>query len=694
MTNEIVRDDRGPVRVLMLNNPPVNGLSLAVRGALFRELGDAVDDDDVEAIVLAGNGKMFSAGADIREFGDEPPSGSITLPELIDAIEQSSKPVVAAIHGVAAGGGLELALGCHERVAAADARVGLPEVTLGIIPGAGGTQRLPRLIGVGPALDVILSGRLLPAPDAETLGILDAVVESAPIDSAVARARCLVGKSLRRASRLTARAEDSVFERATKSVAGKARGMEAPHAAIEAVRAAVELRERGFEKERELFLQLLSSDQSRAQRHLFFAEREAHKVPGVPKGTPIHRIESVGVVGCGTMGRGITICFADAGIPVVVVENDADTLDRGLEKIRGIYASSVAKGRASQADVDVRLGRIRGTTDFAELAQADLVIEAVFEDMAVKKDVFGRLDRVCKSDTILATNTSSLDVNEIASSTSRPERVVGMHFFSPAHVMKLVENVRGKRTSPETIATVMGLVKRLDKVGVVVGVCDGFVGNRMLYAYRRQADFLLEEGALPQQVDRALYDFGLPMGPFAMADLAGLDIGWAVRKRQGATRSRHRRYSPIADRICEMGRFGQKTGAGWYRYEKGSRTPIPDPEVARLIERVSEEAGIVRRPIADEEIVERCIYALINEGARILEEGIALRAGDIDVVWVYGYGFPRYRGGPMFHADLVGLDNVKRALTRLHTSPGDWMEPAPLLEKLASEGRRFSDWHR
>ncbi|HSF15641.1 MAG TPA: 3-hydroxyacyl-CoA dehydrogenase NAD-binding domain-containing protein [Vicinamibacteria bacterium] len=689
----IERNDHGRVRVLILNNPPVNGLSVAVRGALFRELGDALDDDDVEAIVLAGDGKMFSAGADIREFGVKPPAGSINLPELIDAIERSYKPVVAAIHGVAAGGGLELALGCHERVAAADARVGLPEVTLGIIPGAGGTQRLPRLIGVGPALDVILSGKLLPAPEAEKLGILDGVVESAPIAAALTRARQLVGQSLRRASRLTAIADDSLFERTRESIARKARGLEAPLAAIEAVRAAIELRERGFEKERELFLGLVDSDQSRAQRHLFFAEREAHKVPGVSKDTRTRRIESVGVVGCGTMGSGITVCFADAGIPVVVVEDDTDTLERGLEKIRGIYASSVAKGRSSQADMDIRLGRIRGTTDFEDLAQADLVIEAVFEDMTVKKEVFGRLDRVCKRDAILATNTSSLDVNEIASSTSRPERVVGMHFFSPAQVMKLVENVRGKTSSPETIATVMELVKRLDKVGVIVGVCDGFVGNRMLYAYRRQADFLLEEGALPQQVDRALYDFGFPMGPFAMADLAGLDIGWAVRKRQGGTRPRHLRYSPIADRICEMGRFGQKTRAGWYRYEKESRAPIPDPEIDQLIERVSAELGITRRPIRDEEIVERCIYALINEGARILEEGIALRAGDIDVVWVYGYGFPRYRGGPMFYADLVGLENVKRALTRLNASPGDWMEPSPLLSELANEGRRFSDWH-
>jgi 3-hydroxyacyl-CoA dehydrogenase len=685
------------VLVLTFDNPPVNGLGASVRSALMSELENALADRSVAAIVLTGKGKMFSAGADIREFGKEPPAGTPSLPDVIDAVERSEKPVVAAIHGVAAGGGLELALGCHARLASHDARLGLPEVTLGIIPGAGGTQRLPRLIGVRAALELILEGKLVPAKEALALGIVEAVPGGDLdnlIGAAIERARSLARSSepLRRASAGKVEDDAAAFSAAEKSAAAKSRGFEAPFAAIEAVKAAVALSApEGFAREREIFRKLLNSDQARAQRHVFFAEREAAKIPDVPSETPSRDVAAAGVVGCGTMGGGIAMCFANAGIPVVVVESEAAALERGLEKIRGLYEASFSKGRLSREELDRRTGLLSGTTDFSRLANADIVVEAVFEEMEVKKDVFRKLDRICKEGAILATNTSSLDVNEIASSTGRPGSVMGTHFFSPANVMRLMENVRGERTSKETIASVFRLSKRLDKVAVLVGVCDGFVGNRMLYAYRRQSDFLLEEGALPHEVDEALVEFGLPMGPYAMADLAGLDIGWAVRKRQEATRPRHLRHSLVPDRICELGRFGQKTGAGWYRYDKGSRVPMRDPEIEKLIEEASQELGIARRKIGEEEIVERCIYALINEGAKILGEGIALRASDIDVVWIYGYGFPRYRGGPMFYADTVGLKKVYDAMARFHEEQGEWMKPAPLLERLAREGKRFQD---
>lgn len=685
---------RGQVLVLTIDNPPVNGLGAAIRSALLKELERALADDTVAALVLAGKGKMFSGGADIREFGKKLFAGAPLLPDVIDAFERSPKPVVAAIHGVAAGGALELALGCHARLATPEARVGLPEVTLGIIPGAGGTQRLPRLIGTGPALGLILEGKLIPAPQALELGIVDEIPEGDLVDAAVAHAEMLAraGKALRRVSQGKAEHDPAAFAAAEKTLSAKARGFEAPPAAIEAVRAAVELpAEAGFRREREIFLGLVGSDQARAQRHVFFAEREVTKIPDVPPETRAREVASAGVVGCGTMGGGIAMCFANAGIPVTVLETDPGALEKGLARIRGLYEGSASRGRISREDVERRMGLITGTTEASRLGRADIAIEAVFENLEVKRDVFRKLDAICKEGATLTTNTSSLDVNEIAAATSRPESVMGTHFFSPANVMKLMENVRGGKTSKETIATVLKLAKRLDKVGVLVGVCDGFVGNRMLYAYRRQADFLLEEGALPHEVDGALYDFGLPMGPYAMADLAGLDIGWAVRKEQEPTRPRHLRHSPIADRICELGRFGQKTGSGWYRYENGSRTPIPDPEIETLIQDVSRDLGIERRTIRPEEIVERCIYALVNEGAKILEEGIALRASDVDIVWVYGYGFPRYRGGPMFYADTVGVKKVYQAVERFHDQQGEWMKPAPLLERLAREERTFEE---
>ena len=699
MPGSIALERRRGVALLRLTNPPVNGLSFAMRAALGERFAEALADDAVAAIVVAGAGRMFCGGADIREFSAPPPPGAASLPAILDAIEASPKPVVAAIHGVAAGGGMELALACHVRLAAPGTRLGLPEVTLGILPGAGGTQRLPRLIGVEAALDVIVGGELHPVEKAVALGFADECVEGDLEEAAVARALRLAagGAPPRRASRLeehleAARGRPEIFEAFRKKMAKRARGFDAPWACVDCVETALTMPyAEALKNERAVFQRLRASDQSAAQRHAFFAEREVARIPDVPKDTPARRIASAAVVGCGTMGGGIAMCFANAGLPVTVLESSRDALDRGLATVRGNYAAAVEKGRLPRAEMDARLARITPTLDYADLAGADVVIEAVFEEMPLKKEVFARLDRVCKPDAILATNTSTLDVDAIAAATSRPEQVVGMHFFSPAHVMTLVENVRGARTSPETVATVMKLSKTLGKVGVLVGVCDGFVGNRMLYAYRRQADFLLEEGALPPQMDRVVHDFGMPMGPYRMGDLTGLDVSWRVRKAQAAARPAHLRYSPIADRLCEMGRYGQKTGAGWYRYEAGSRVPVPDPVVDELIVGVSAELGIARRAVRDDEIVPRLFYPLVNEGAKILDEGVALRASDVDVIWMRGYGFPRYRGGPMFWAGLVGLKTVYDTMSRLHDEHGEWLKPAPLLERLAAQGRTFAE---
>ena len=697
MSGSVDLDRRDCVAILSLNNPPVNGLSFAVRGALAAQLDAALTDNAIQALVVTGAGRMFCGGADIREFGQPAPPDTAFLPSVIDDLEASPKPVVAAIHGVAAGGGLEVALGCHLRLAAPATRVGLPEVTLGIVPGAGGTQRMPRLIGVEAALDLIVSGKLIRAEQAQQLGVIDEVVEGDLLEAAIARARTLVGGALRRASALDdsiaeAKGKPAIFDAFRTKMAKRARGFDAPYACVECIEAAVSLPfADGLAKEREVFKTLIASDQSKAQRHAFFAEREVAKIPDVPKDTPTQDITTAAVVGCGTMGGGIAMNLANAGIPVTVFEVSQAALDTGLGIVRKNYAATVSKGRLSQADMDKRLALIAPTLDYADLNDADVVIEAVFEELGLKKEVFGQLDAACKPDAILATNTSTLDVNEIAAATKRPEKVIGTHFFSPANVMRLVENVRGAKTSKDAIATIMKLSKTIGKVGVLVGVCDGFVGNRMLYAYRRQADFLLEEGAQPQQIDKVIYNFGMPMGPFQMADLAGLDVGWRIRKGHAATRPRHLRYSPVADRICELGRFGQKTSAGWYRYEAGSRAPIPDPVIDALIRKVSEDLGITRRPVNDDEIIPRCLYPLVNEGAKILEEGLALRASDIDIVWMYGYGFPRFRGGPMFWADLVGTRTIYETMSRLHDEHGDWLEPAPLLAKLAKEGKEFGD---
>ena len=699
MPGSVTFERHDDVALLRLSNPPVNGLSFAMRAALGERVAEALADDAVAAIVIAGADRMFCGGADIREFSAPPPPGAAHLPAILDEIEASGKPVVAAIHGVAAGGGMEVALACHVRLAAPGTRLGLPEVTLGILPGAGGTQRMPRLIGVEKALDVIVGGKLYPVEQAVALGFVDECVEGDVVAAAIARARQLAadGAPLRRASKLTehleaARGRPEIFDDFRKKMAKRARGFDAPYACVDCVETTLTMPyAEALKNERAVFHRLRESDQSAAQRHAFFAEREVAKIPDVPKDTAVRPVATLGVVGCGTMGGGIAMSIANAGLPVTVLESSREALDRGMAIIRRNYAATVSKGRLSQAEMDARLARISPTLDDADLGAADVVIEAVFEELLLKKEVFARLDRVCKPEAILATNTSTLDVDAIAAATSRPEQVIGTHFFSPANVMKLMENVRGARTSPETIATVMKLSKKLGKVGVLVGVCDGFVGNRMLYAYRRQADFLLEEGALPEQIDRVIYDFGLPMGPYQMADLAGLDVSWRVRKAQAPSRPAHLRYSPIADRICEQGRYGQKTGAGWYRYEAGSRVPIPDPAIHELIAGVSADLGITRRVIGDDEIVPRCLYPLVNEGAKILDEGLALRAGDIDVIWMHGYGFPRYRGGPMFWADLVGLRRIYDTMSRLHDEHGEWLEPAPLLKRLAEQGKGFRD---
>ncbi len=694
MSDLVYSETRGAVAVITLDSPPVNAMGQAVREALAAGIEAAIEDPAIGALVLVGSGRCFSGGADIREFGLPPKDPH--LRKLIDIAEDSPKPVVAAIHGVAVGGGLELALGCHYRVGAPSARLGLPEVKLGLLPGAGGTQRLPRVIGVAPALDIILSGDPVSAAKARALGLLDAVVEDDLTEGAVAFAENLLaegrGPRKSRNRNIPGEAGAGLFDAARQRIARRARGLIAPYRCIESVANAVEMSfEDGMKKERGFFVELLDSEQSAGQRHAFFAERQANKIPGVPKDTPVKTIEAAAVIGCGTMGGGIAMNFANAGIPVRVLETSEEALDAGLAIIRKNYAGSVARGRITQEDMDGRMFLIGGATDYAQLKDADIVIEAVFEEMGLKKQVFAELDRACKPGAILATNTSTLDVNEIAAATSRPESVIGTHFFSPANVMRLMENVRGDKTSPKVIASVMALTKALGKVGALVGVCDGFVGNRMLYAYARQANFLLEEGALPQQVDKVIYDFGFPMGPFAMGDLAGLDVGWRIRKGRAATRDPNERYSPLADRICERGRFGQKTGAGWYRYEDGSRTPVPDPEIEKLIVETSQELGQTRRAIDDREILERCLYPLINEGAKILEEGLAIRSSDIDVIWLYGYGFPIHRGGPMFYADRVGPKQIFEAMSRLHQEHGELLKPAALLEDLAKSGKGFGD---
>jgi 3-hydroxyacyl-CoA dehydrogenase len=689
LTKSVDLERRGRVAVITVNNPPVNALSQHVRQGLRDGVSQAVADPAVAAIVITCAGRTFIAGADITEFGKPPQAPS--LHEVLDLIEGSPKPVVAAVHGTALGGGLEVTLACHYRVGVKDARFGLPEVKLGLLPGAGGTQRLPRVVGVEKALGMMVSGDPIRADDALKSGLIDEIVEGDLTAAGVAFAEKVVNEKrpLKKIRDLddklaAVRGKPEVFANFRKSVARQTRGFKAPENIVKAVEAAVSLPfAEGIKRERELFAELMSSPESKAQRYFFFAEREAAKIPDVPADTPAKEVKKAAVIGAGTMGGGIAMNFANVGIPVTVVEVAQDALDRGLGIVRKNYEATASRGRITAADVEKRMGLITGTTDFNAIRDADIVIEAVFEEMPIKKEVFARLDGIAKPDAVLATNTSTLDVDEIASATKRPESVIGTHFFSPANVMRLLENVRGAKSSKPTVATVMALGRRIGKVPVLVGVCHGFVGNRMLHQRGAQAEKLLLEGALPHQVDKVLTDFGLPMGPFAMSDMAGLDVGWRIRKGRGMK-------SAVADRICELGRFGQKTGAGYYKYEAGDRTPIPDNEVEKIIVDVATTMGITRRPITDEEILQRLLYPMVNEGAKILDEKIAIRASDIDVIWVYGYGWPVYRGGPMFWADSIGLRAVRDRMLEFKKASGDdFWTPAPLLDRLANEGKGF-----
>ena len=675
----------GEVAVVTVDNPPVNALKHEVRAGLAEALGQARDDGAVKAVVIACAGRTFFAGADITEFGKPPQAPS--LHDVIAAIEAMPKPVVAALHGTALGGGFELALACHFRVAAPGARVGLPEVKLGLLPGAGGTQRLPRLVGPEKALQMIVTGEPIGAAEAEGDGIIDEIVEGDLTAAAIDFARRVVreGRPLRLVRDREERLIGEGFADAAEMLTRRLRGREAPAACVEAVRNAIVLPfEEGLKREAELFRKLVAGAQSKAQRHIFFAEREAAKVPGIPEGTKPRPVASGAVIGAGTMGGGIAMCFANAGIPVTIVETGRDLLQKGLDRVAANYRATVSRGGLSADEMERRIGLITGVTELEAVGAADVVIEAVFEEMDLKRRVFSDLDRAAKSNALLATNTSTLNVDEIARATKRPQDVLGTHFFSPANVMRLLEIVRGAATAPDALATAVTLGRRLGKVPVTVGVCYGFVGNRMLARRSVETERLLLEGALPQEVDAAVTGFGFPMGPFAMADMAGLDVGWRIRKGRGER-------NEIEDALCEAGHYGQKTGKGYFRYEPGSRTPLPDPDVENIILETSSRLGVNRRPIGEEEIVERMIFPMINEGARILEEGIATRPGDIDVIWVYGYGWPVWRGGPMYYADRLGLPHIRDRLSfYADRSRDETLRPAPLLQRLAAEGRGFA----
>jgi 3-hydroxyacyl-CoA dehydrogenase len=689
------------IAVITINNPPVNALSPGVPEGISEAIERINHDPEIKAAVLIGGGRTFVAGADIKEFGKmvsgKAPRGAGMLPFLL-RVEDSRKPIIVAIHGTAFGGGLELAMSGHYRVAVPSAQVGQPEVKLGIIPGAAGTQRLPRLAGVAAAVEMCTDGKPVSAERALALGIIDKLIDGDLLAGAIALAREVASKpapkTRERNGKLgTAEQNAPIFAVARENARKKQRGLLAPVAAIDAVEAATRLPfDEGCKVEQELFVKCLMSDQSKALIHVFFGEREVAKVPDIPKDTPLIPVKRLAVVGAGTMGGGITMVFANAGIPVLLKEADQAALDRGMATIQKNYANSVKRGRFTQEFVDECLKRIEPTLSFDRFAAVDMVIEAVFEGMALKKEIFAELDRICKPGAILASNTSTLSIDEIAATTSRPESVIGTHFFSPANVMRLLEIVRGNKTGKDVIASCMQLSKTIGKIGVLVGNCRGFVGNRMFGPYRREAQFLVEEGASIDAVDKALFDFGMAMGPLATGDLAGLDVGWRIRKEYKHLEKPGVRQPFAEDSLCELGRFGQKTGAGWYKYDDQRQASL-DPLVGKLLKEWTTAAGISQRPIADPEIVDRCIYALVNEGARILEEGYALRAVDIDIIYLNGYGFPAYRGGPMWYADTVGLKTVYDRILEFQKHHGELWEPAPLLKKLAEQGKGFADFN-
>ena len=686
---------QGTSAVIRLDNPPVNGLSYELRRAIVDGIDGACADPRVSSIVIVGTALGFSGGADIRELGRPKARCEPTMTTVIRAVEEASKPVIAAMEKFAVGGGLELALACHYRVVKSGTQVALPEVKLGLLPGAGGTQRLPRMVGVERALNMILSGQSLPIEEFQDSDLVDARIERELLPGAVAFAEIVVAKNKthRRVRDIVIEYPDpdGYFDIARTAAAASSRHLPAPVKCVDAVYAAVTKSfEEGLEVERDAFLYLAGGPESRALRHSFSGERAAAKIPDVPVDTVRRDIRKVAVIGAGTMGRGIAMAFLNAGIPVQLLETTDEALQKGLASIRESYESTAQKGRLTGTERDARLGPLTGTLEYSDIGAADLVIEAVFEEMGVKQAVFRKLDAVMKAGAILASNTSTLDLNQIAASTRRPEDVIGLHFFSPAHVMRLLEVVRGAATANDVLATVMRLARDIGKVGVLSGVCDGFIGNRMLLHYIRAAGFLVEEGATPHQVDRALEKWGMAMGPFRMGDMAGLDISWAVRKRR-YVQNPAILYPKFVDRLCEQGRFGQKTGKGWYLYAAGTRKAIPDPEVERMLTDYRRDAGISIRKISDAEIVERCIYALINEGSRVLQEGIAQRASDIDIVFLNGYGFPAHRGGPMLFADEVGLYNVIRAARRFARTTGDeFWEPAWLMAALGTAGATFN----
>jgi 3-hydroxyacyl-CoA dehydrogenase len=695
----------GDIALITLNNPPVNGLGLATRQGITAGLEQAQADPAVKAVVLTGAGKAFSGGADIKEFGTPKALAEPNLLSVILAVENCSKPVVAAIHSVAMGGGLELSLGCHYRIAAPGANIALPEVKLGLIPGAGGTQRLPRVLGVEAALNMIVSGEPVKSEMLAQLPgqkLFDKMASSPEklLDEAMAFAKEVAAKHadgsplpLVRNLPCKHKDGDAYFQFARNMVKGMAKNFPAPAKCVDAVEAATKQKfDQGMLTEREMFINLMWTPECRALRHLFMAERAASKIPDVPEDTPQRKIEKVAVIGAGTMGGGISMNFLNAGIPVTILEMKQEALDRGVGVMRGNYEAQVKKGKLKQDKLDQRMGLLKTTVNYDDIKDADLVIEAVFEEIGVKEAVFKKLDEVMKPGAILASNTSTLDVNKIANFTKRPQDVVGLHFFSPANVMKLLEVVRGDKTAKDVMATVMAVAKKIKKTAVVSGVCDGFIGNRMIEQYGRQGGFLLDEGCTPAQVDRAIEKFGFAMGPFRMGDLAGNDIGWAIRKRR-YTEKPDMKYSKTADLLCEKGRFGQKVGKGWYDYVPGKRDAIPNAEVEQMIAEHRKALGITPRKISDEEIVQRLVFSLVNEAAHILEEGIANKPSDIDVVYIFGYGFPVHRGGPLKYADEVGLFNVVQAMKRFQRNPLDdakFWEPAPLIQRLVAEGKNFN----